>query len=296
MAGLADYLAQFELEFATGQQPMPAIGNRFLALFTVAPTSDAGTGGTEVTGGSYARIQIAGAVAATASFTTASPNITMTTNPGWVVPGMSVFDLTKTPAPGAFVGTVLTYVGTALVLTANSAITSQGTTDSLQFSAFPAATASSGTEPSVTPAQVLNGAVITFAQATLSWGTVIAWAIYDAVTSGNMIWWDYLGNFKWVPFSCSLASPGVLTTDLAADVPANGSSAVVTAKFGGTLPTGMTASGGVLTTAGSSTNTFNVGVNTTSTGAGQFRQITQQPIAANVTASFAASSFTLSAA
>jgi hypothetical protein len=35
------------------------------------------------------------------------------------------------------------------------------------------------------------------------------------------------------------------------------------------------------TTAGSSTNTFNVGVNTTSTGAGEFRQVTQQPIAIN---------------
>jgi hypothetical protein len=294
MAGLADYYAQLNIDFATGRAGMPVIGNRFLALFTVAPTSDAGTGGTEVTGGAYARQQIAGAVAATASFTAATPNITMTTNPGWVVPGMNVWDLTK--APPAQVGTVQTYIGTALVLTANSLIASQGTTDSLQFSAFPGSSASSGSEPSVTPAQVVNGAVITFPQATLSWGTVIAWAVYDAVTSGNMFWWDYLGNFKWVPFSCSLASPGVLTTDAAADVPANGSSCVITAKFGGTLPTGMTASGGILTSAGSSTNTFNVGVNTTTVGGGQFRQVTQQPIAANVTASFAASSFTLSQA
>jgi len=294
MAGLADYYAQLNIDFATGRAGMPAIGNRFLALFTTAPTSDAGTGGTEVSGGAYARIQIAGAVAATASFTTASPNITMTTNPGWVVPGMNVWDLTTVPPTQ--IGTVSTYVGTALVLTANAAHASQGTTDSLQFSAFPASSASSGNEPSTTPAQGVNGAVITFAQATLSWGTVTSWAIYDAVTSGNMFWWDYLGNFKWIPFSCTSASPGVLTTDLAADAPANGSSCVVTTKFGGTLPTTAGSWAGILTSAGLSGATFNLGVNTTSIGGGQFRQVTQQPIAANVTASFAASSFTLSSA
>ena len=53
----------------------------------------------------------------TAAFTTTSPNITMVTNPGPVTPGMSVYD-TTTSKP---VGTVLTYVGTALVLTANAA-------------------------------------------------------------------------------------------------------------------------------------------------------------------------------
>ena len=53
----------------------------------------------------------------TAPFTTASPNITMVANPGLVSPGMRVYDVT-TNLP---VGTVLTYAGTALVLTANAA-------------------------------------------------------------------------------------------------------------------------------------------------------------------------------
>ena len=53
----------------------------------------------------------------TAAFVTTSPNITMVANPGAVTPGMSVFD-TTTNKP---VGTVLTYTGTALVLTANAA-------------------------------------------------------------------------------------------------------------------------------------------------------------------------------
>jgi hypothetical protein len=55
-------------------------------------------------------------VATTAAFTTTSPNITMAANPGPVTPGMSVYD-TTTSKP---VGTVLTYTGTALVLTANA--------------------------------------------------------------------------------------------------------------------------------------------------------------------------------
>lgn len=290
MAGNSDYLAEAIINFETGQAPFPAIGNRFLALFTTAPTSDAGTGGTEVSGGSYARQQVAGAVSATASFTTSSPNITMTSNPGWVVPGMNVYDLTN----GQQIGTVLTYVGTALVLTANAAHASSGSTDSLQFSAWPAASASSGTEPSVTPANVTNAnATITFPQASANWGTVTSFALYDAATGGNMMTWDYLGAFKWTPFSCSSASPGVLTTDSASDAPANGSSIVVTAKFGGTLPTTSGSWAGLLTTANLSANTFTAGVNTTSVGGGNFRQVTSQSIPSGVTASFNTSTLTV---
>jgi hypothetical protein len=60
---------------------------------------------------------IAAHVATTAAFTTTSPNITMVANPGSVTPGMSV-----TNASGAAVGKVLTYTGTALVLTANALV------------------------------------------------------------------------------------------------------------------------------------------------------------------------------
>lgn len=296
MPGLSDYNAQNQLNWASGQQPYPAIGSRFLALFTAAPTSDAGTGGTEVTGGAYARIQIAGAVAATASFTTGSPNITMTTNPGWVVPGMNVYDLTNSQQ----IGTVLTYSGTALVLTGNAAHASSGTTDSLQFSAFPAASASTGTEPSVVPATVTNGAVIGFAQATLSWGTVVAWGIYDALTSGNLIFFDYLGNFAWLPATNTTASPGVITAH------AHGYSAndnvVISAKPGGVIPSFSQSNfTGTLVVVGPATDTFTVtnggtAVNTSGTGDFMVRKITTQSIPANVTASFSASNFSLFAA
>jgi len=72
---------------------------------------------------------VAATVAATAAFTTTSPNITMVANPGPVTPGMSVYDTTNSQP----IGTVLTYTGTALVLTANAAHASQGAADVLQF-------------------------------------------------------------------------------------------------------------------------------------------------------------------
>jgi hypothetical protein len=294
MAGLSDYLAQAVLNFMTGTSPMPALASRYLALFTAAPTADAGTGGTEVSGTGYARVQVAGALAAAAAFTTSSTTITMgAANPGWVVAGMNVYDNTA----GANIGTVASYTGTTVTLTAAASHASSGSTDSLVFSAFPAASASSGTEPATTPASSTNtNATISFAQATATWGTVVAWGLYDAATSGDLICWDYLGNFKWVPFTCTSATPGVMTTDSTTDAPANGSSIVVTAKFGGTLPTTSGSWSGLLTTAGLSTNTFNAGVTTTSTGAGQFRQVTQQSIPANVTASFASGTLVVSAA
>jgi hypothetical protein len=43
MAGLSDYLAEAVLNFVTGSSPIPALGSRYVALFTAAPTTDAGT-------------------------------------------------------------------------------------------------------------------------------------------------------------------------------------------------------------------------------------------------------------
>jgi hypothetical protein len=214
VTGFSDYTAENVLAYVVGKTAVPTLPTAYIALFTTAPTSDAGTGGTEVSGGSYARVSTTGA--------------------NWN-----------------------------------------------------AATASSGSEPSTTPAFISNNAAITFPTATASWGTIVAFGVYDAASSGNLLWWDYLGNFKWIPFTCTNASPGVLTVDAAGDVPTNGTSCVVTTKYGGTLPTTGGSWAGILTSAGSSGITFNLGVNTTSTGSGQFRQIVQQSIPNGVQASFA---------
>lgn len=290
MSGMTDFTAENYLNYVTGRVPFPLTASIFMGLFTAAPTSDAGTGGTEVSGNGYARVQVAGQLAAGASWTTANSSITLgSAAPAWLLAlgtngsGVNVFDITN----GEQIGTVSSISGTTVTLTANAAHASSGAADTLAFSAFSAPNASSGSEPSVTPAYIENGAVINFPQATgTGWGTVTSWALFDASSSGDMILWDYLGNDKWIPFTCTSASPGVLTTDLSGDVPANGTSCVVTSKFGGTLPTGTWT--GLLTSAGASGNTFNLGVNTSSTGAGLFRQVASQPIAQNVTASIPA--------
>lgn len=89
---------------------------------------------------------VGGVLAATAAFDTTSPNIAMAANPGWVTPGMSVYDTTNSQP----IGTVLTYDDTgALVLTDNPLHASDGAADALQF----------GNVAAVQPANAGRGAV-----------------------------------------------------------------------------------------------------------------------------------------
>lgn len=282
------YSAQAFLAWLAAQQAMPAQGAIWAALFTTAPNdSDSGEIEVSISGTGYARVQIGGSLAAGASWTTSSTTITMgSTVPAWVVAGMRVYDATAAAA----IGTVSSTSGTTLTLTAAALHASSGSTDNLSFSTF-------GAPTSEGPSTATSGATATFPQATASWGTVVAWGIYDAATAGNLRFWDWLGNDPWFPFEGTNASPGVLTaygiTAGSAPALANGASVVVTARFGGTLPTGLS-SETVYTVAGLSADTFNVGVNTTTTGAGMVRQVTQQPIAQNVTFSIPASNFIVS--
>lgn len=277
------YSAKAFLSWLTAQQAMPVPGSIYAALFTTAP-GDNDAGAVEVSGGAYARVQVGGSLAAGASFTTSSTTITMgATIPSWVVAGMSVYDTTA----GAAIGTVSSTSGTTLTLTAAASHASSGATDALAISAFAAATSQG-------PATVASGAAAAFPQATASWGTVVAWGVYDAPTGGNLRFWDWLGNDPWIPFSATQASPGVLTapgiTAGSSPALANGASVALTARFGGTLPTGLS-SETAYTVAALSADSFNLGTNTTSTGAGMVRQITAQPIAQNVTFSIPASNF-----
>lgn len=203
MTGLTDYSAQNLLNYIVGKTAVPTLPTVYVALFTAVGV-DAGTGFTEVSGGSYARVA--------------------TTGSTW--------------------------------------------------------NASSGT----TPSTISNASTITFPTATASWGTAIAFGLYDAATSGNLLAWDYLGNFSWLPFTCTLASPGVLTAK--AHGYSNGDPVVVTAEYGGTLPTTSGSWVGALTVASSTTDTFTAGVNTSSTGNGLVRKIVQQSIPTGVQASF----------
>ena len=161
-------------------------------------------------------------------------------------------------------------------------------------------TASSGSEPAVTAAFTANASTITFPAAPANWGTAVAFGLFDAPTGGNLLAWDYLGNFPWLPATMSSASPGVINAH------AHGYSAadpvVVTAKYGGALPSFSQSNlTGVLAVVSPTADTFTVtnggtAVNTSATGDFSVRKIVQQSIPSGITASFAASALTLSLA
>lgn len=213
MTGFTDYSATRMLQHIVGKTSytMPSV---WLGLFTTAGV-DAGTGFTEVSGGSYAR----------------------------------------------------------------------PTTASLWNSA---------TAGSPLPSTINNSGTIAFAAATANWGTVTSWGLFDAVTAGNLLFWDYMGNFSWAPFSGTLASPGVLTST--AHGYSNADQVVVSAEYGGVLPTTAGSWAGLLTVAGVTADSFTAGVNTTSTGDGSVRKVLTQVINSGVTASFSAATLTLSLA
>jgi hypothetical protein len=294
MSGLSDYSARNLMNYLTGQVAMPPLPAIYLALFTAAPANDAGTGGTEVSGGSYARVQVAGAAATNGATASGNATLHFAATPPWIVPGMSIYDATASGVIAANT-TVVSVTGTTVVMSNNTGGAGIGNGDGMVFSAFAPASASSGAEPATAPGSVGNGnATITFAQATANWGTVASFGLYDAASGGNLLWWDYLGNYKWLPFTCSSASPGVLNSP--ASNFATATSVVVSTKAGGTLPATSGSWSGVLTATNISADTFSVGVNTSSTGDGLVRQVTQQSIPQNVIASFAASALTLTMA
>ena len=295
MTGMSNYSADNWLNYATGQIAVPALPAVFLALFISPVGTDAGTGFTEVStsGTAYARVEVAGTAVTNASTATSSPTIGIASVPAWITAGMSVYDITNSN----LIGTVLSTTGTTVTLVAN-ALHAVSSGDTLSFSAF-------GNGSGTAPSTASNGAAISYANATgAGFGTVIAWGLYDALTSGNLLTWDFLGNFQWLPFE--MASGTNLAT-----VKGNGyvsnDPIVFTAEYGGTLPslsTGTFTGYTVNFVATPATDTINVdtttgpttAVVTTSPGSGMVRKIVQQIVPAGVTVSFAASTINISAA
>lgn len=287
---LTGFYARNALNNIAGANLMPSGYTRFLALFTTAP-NDSDAGAVEVTGGSYARVQVGGSDTTSAATASGTNTLTFSAVPSWVVTGMTVNDATApTVIPSGT--TVTSKTSTTVTLSANVTGAGVGNGDTITFSAF-AASAGQG------PATATSSASVTFAQATANWGTIVAWGVYDASTGGDLLQWDWLGNDPWYPASITLASPGVITAIgiTAGSTPnlANGASVAFTTRFGGSIATGLTAET-AYTVAGLSADTFNVGVNTTSTGSVMVRQLTQQSIPINVTASFSSGNLVISAA
>ena len=124
MAAMSDYLENKLIDFLIRGQTFSAPANLYFALLTAAP-SDTG-GGTEVTGGSYARVGV-----------TAS---------------------------------LVNFAGT------------QGAAST---------TASTGTTGTTS-----NNNAITFPAPTANWGVVTHFAIYDAPSAGNLLFWGALSSSK----------------------------------------------------------------------------------------------------
>ncbi len=219
MTGFTDRTAQGILNHIVGKTALFTLPTVYVGLFTGVGT-DAGTGFTEVTGGSYAR--------------------SVTAAGDW--------------------------------------------------------SAASGTGPS----QISNANAVAFPQASANWGSVIAFGLLDAASSGNLLAWDYLGNYDWLPATVSSASPGVLT------VPAHGFLAgdVVewSVEYGGANPTFSASSfTGALVVVSPAANTFTVtnggtAVNTSAVGNGSVRKMVAQTINSGALVSFPAGAIVIKAA
>jgi hypothetical protein len=134
---------------------------------------------------------------------------------------------------------------------------------------------------SAIPSLISNANSLNFGTTAASWGTVVAWGLFDAITGGNLLYWDFLGNDPWFPCTITQAAPGVITANgmTAGSNPAlaNGAAVVFTAEYGGALPAALTQYQ-AYTVAGLSSDAFNVGVTTAAPSACNVRQITQQAL------------------
>jgi len=103
---------------------------------------------------------------------------------------------TTWPTTGAWgAAPATTYVGlftTAPTTDASASYT--GTEVSGGAYARVAVTSSTGwsaiTGGSTAPSQISNAGIITFPTPTVSWGTILAVGIFDAATTGNLLWWS----------------------------------------------------------------------------------------------------------
>jgi len=313
MSGLTNYTSQSLLNWLSGNISFPVLPSIYCELFTGAGLDD-GTGFTEVSGTGYTRVQVAGTQTVNGTTAAGQAVLSFGTVGAWITVGMEVRDVTGSGALPTVPNppTVLSKTATTVTISANATGAGVGATDSIAFSAFGVV---SGTGPS----QIQNITSIGFAQATgtAGWGTVVAFGLVDGSAGGNLLGWDYLGNFSWLPFSATSVASGsgaVFTTK--AHGYSGADPVVVTAEYGGTLPTlSQGTLGGVSTTptinyinsVTVATDTFTLNsvssgqtsgnaIWSSATGSGLVRKIVQQSIPQNVTASFAAAQLTITSA
>lgn len=147
------------------------------------------------------------------------------------------------------------------------------------------------------PSLISNANTLSFPTATANWGSIIAFGLYDAATSGNLLAWDYFGNFDWLPATVSAAAPAVIT----AKAHAYAASDLVqwTTEYGGTNPTFSQSNfTGTLTVVSPASDTFTVtnggtAVNASATGSGMVRKLIAQAIPSGTSSAFPPGSLTI---
>ena len=149
--------------------------------------------------------------------------------------------------------------------------------------------AASGSAPST----ISNANPINFPLATSAWNNIIAFGIYDALTAGNLQAWDYFGNFPWRPTTVGIGTPALFTQPQHGYLA--GDQVIWTLEYGGLAPAGGPLTG-LMNVVAPTTDTFNVGVNTTGTGDGQVRKVLSQTVQSGLQPIFAPGSFVVSSA
>ena len=128
----------------------------------------------------------------------------------------------------------------------------------------------------VAPAFNSNYNDLSFPVPTWTWGTILAFGLYDQPTGGDLLAWDYLGDYSWLPVTISPASPAVVTH------PAHGYSAsdnvVFTTEYGGVAPTLSAGSFGLLSVVSPTTNSYTLqngatALNASTPGNGNIRKV-----------------------
>lgn len=148
------------------------------------------------------------------------------------------------------------------------------------------------------PSSIANANTLTFPTPTgAGWGSVPAFGLYDAPTGGNLLGWDFLGGFDWLPATVSPASPAIITSHGHGFTA--GELAAWTTEYGGINPTFSQGNfTGPLTIASPTADTFTVSngataVNTSASGSGSIRKIIAPVIGTAIAAAFLPGALTI---
>lgn len=144
----------------------------------------------------------------------------------------------------------------------------------------------SGSSPSL----ISNAQAVIFPTVETTWQNILGFGLFDAPGGGNLLAWDYFGNFSWQPTTISLGSPALWTQPNHGYL--MGDRVVYTEEYGGQAPGGATLTG-LMTIQTVSQDAFAVGINTTSAGEGMVRKVLPQVVQPGIQPLFATGSLSL---